>query len=83
MKNQIFLNNYYLTGELREQLQQFGNYYSQERYHESPGNLTPADAFYGRGRAILDQREKIKLNALAMRRKMRCDNQANLHDLMN
>jgi transposase InsO family protein len=75
MKNQILLNHYYLPGELQEQLQHFVNYYNHERYHESLDNLTPADVFYGRGQAILDQREKIKLNTLSMRRKMHYDNQ--------
>ncbi len=75
MKNQILLNHYYLPGELQEHLQCFVNYYNHERYHESLDNLTPADVFYGRGQAILDQREKIKLNTPAMRRKMHYDNQ--------
>ncbi len=75
MKNQILLNHYYLPGELQEQLQHFVNYYNHERYHESLDNLTPADIFYGRGQTILDQREKIKLNTLSLRRKMHYDNQ--------
>ena len=75
MKNQILLNNYYLPGELQEHLQYFVNYYNYERYHESLDNLTPADVFYGRGQLILNQREKIKLNTLSMRRKMHYDNQ--------
>jgi len=75
MKNQILLNNYYLPVELQEHLHQFVNHYNHERYHESLDNLTPADVFYGRGQAILDQRAKIKLNTLAMRRKMPYDNQ--------
>ena len=83
MKNQILLENYYLPGELEEQLQQFVNYYNHERYHESLNNLTPADVYYGRVQAILNQREKIKLNTLAMRRKMHYDNQTDLHNLMN
>ena len=81
MKNQILLNNYYLPGELQEQLQRFITYYNHERYHESLDNLTPADVFYGRGQAILDQREKIKLNTLAMRRKMHYDNHNNLNPM--
>jgi len=74
MKNQILLNNYYLPSELQEHLQQFVNYYNHERYHESLDNLTPADVFYGRGKAILDQRERIKCDTLLMRRKMYKDN---------
>ena len=68
MKNQILLNNYYLPGELQEHLQRFITYYNHERYHESLDNLTPADVYYGRGQEILDQRETVKLNTLAMRR---------------
>jgi len=79
MKNQILLNNYYLPGELQEHLQQFITYYNHERYHESLDNLTPADVYYGRGQEILDQRETIKLNTLAKRRKMHYDNRDNLN----
>ena len=79
MKNQILLNNYYLPGELQEHLQRFITYYNHERYHESLDNLTPADVYYGRGQEILDQRETVKLNTLAMRGKMHYDNRNNLH----
>ena len=75
MKNQILLHNYYLPGELEEHLQRFVSYYNHERYHESLNNLTPADVFYGRGQEILEQRELIKQNTLAMRRRMHYDNQ--------
>ena len=79
MKNQILLNNYYLPGELQEHLQRFITYYNHERYHESLDNLTPADVYYRRGQEILDQRHTIKLDTLAMRRKMHYDKQNNLH----
>ncbi len=81
MTNQLLLNNYYLPGELQEHLQRFINFYNHERYHESLNNLTPADVYYGRGREILDQREMIKLNTLAMRRKMHYDNRNNLNPM--
>ena len=78
MKNQILLNNYYLPGELHEHLQRFISYYNHERYHESLDNLTPADVFYGRGEGILEQRELIKQNTLAMRKQMHYANQTRL-----
>ena len=78
MKNQILLNNYYLPGELHEHLQRFVSYYNHERYHESLDNLTPADVFYGRGEGILEQRELIKQNTLAMRKLMHYANQRRL-----
>ena len=69
-KSRILLENYYLPGELENEIQQFINYYNHERYHESLDNLTPADVFYGRGQEILDRRQQIKLNTLAMRKQM-------------
>jgi len=54
------------------------NYYNHERYHESLDNLTPADVYYGRGQEILEQRENIKLNTLAMRRQLHHDRQSKL-----
>jgi putative transposase len=77
MKNQILLESYYLPGELLEQLRQFVNYYNHECYLKPLDNLTPADVFYERGHAILHQRAKIKLNTLAMRRKMHYDDRNN------
>ncbi len=75
MKNQILLNNYYLPCELREHLQRFVSYYNHERYHESLNNLTPADVFFGRGEEILEQRELIKQNTMALRKQMHYDKQ--------
>jgi transposase InsO family protein len=83
LKNQILLENYYLPGELEERIRQFVDYYNYERYHESLNNLTPADVYYGRGQAILDKREKIKQQTLAMRRQMYYDNQTKLSNLMS
>jgi transposase InsO family protein len=45
MKNQILLENYYLTGELKAALQQFVDYYNHVRYHESLKNLSPQTCF--------------------------------------
>ena len=78
LKNQILLENYYAPGELENRIQRFVDYYNHERYHESLNNLTPSDVYYGRGHQILDRREQIKLNTLAVRRKMHYDNQLRL-----
>ena len=75
MKNQVLLNHYYLPSELEEQLHRFVSYYNHDRYHESLDNLTPADVYYGRGEAILSQREQIKQNTIALRRKNHSDQQ--------
>ena len=48
LKNQVLLENYYLPGDLKARIAEFVNYYNTERYHESLGNLTPADVYLGR-----------------------------------
>jgi len=73
MKNQVLLENYYSPSELESRIGEFVAYYNHERYHESLKNLTPADVYYGRGQAVLERREKIKLKTLAMRRQMHYD----------
>ena len=59
MKNRILLENYYLPGDLEAQIEAFVADYNHRRYHESISNLTPADVYFGRGRTILLQRERI------------------------
>jgi hypothetical protein len=38
------------------------------RYHESLGNLTPADVYFGRGAGILSERRRTKENTMKRRR---------------
>jgi len=83
LKNQILLENYYLPGDLEQRISEFVDYYNHERYHESFNNLTPADVYYGRAQQVLDRREPIKLNTLAMRRKMHYDNRLKSQPLMS
>lgn len=83
LKNQILLENYYLPGELETRIGRFVDYYNNERYHESLNNLTPADVYYGRGESILARREQIKLNTMAMRRKMHERNRVESLTLMS
>ena len=68
LKNRILLENYYLPGELERQISAFVEHYNHGRYHESLGNLTPADVYVGRGEAILLERERIKRQTIANRR---------------
>jgi putative transposase len=68
LKNRILLENYYLQGELEAAIAAFVEHYNNQRYHESIGNLTPADVYFGRGSAILAEREKIKARTIQNRR---------------
>ena len=68
MKNRVLLENYYLPGDLEHQIGAFVDYYNNERYHESLNNVTPADVYFGRDKAIIRQREKIKKLTIQNRR---------------
>ncbi len=48
MKNRVLLEYYFLPGDLEQQIGAFVAYYNNRRYHESLGNLTPADVYHGR-----------------------------------
>ena len=68
LKNRILLENYYLPSDLERQVAAFVEHYNHARYHESLGNLTPADVYFGRGQAILTERERIKRQTIQQRR---------------
>ena len=68
LKNRILLENYFLPRNLEAQIEAFVADYNHRRYHESIDNLTPADVYCGRGRAILAERERIKRQTIADRR---------------
>jgi hypothetical protein len=68
LKNRILLENYYLQGDLEAQIGAFVEYYNHRRYHESLNNITPADAYFGRGQTILPERESIKRKTIEHRR---------------
>ena len=68
MKNRVLLENYYLPDDLERQIEAFVEHYNNHRYHESLGNLTPADVYHGRGAKILSMREEIKKQTIQKRR---------------
>jgi putative transposase len=68
LKNRILLENYFLPGDLKAQIDKFIDHYNHHRYHESLQNLTPADVYFGRGEQILAQRERVKQNTINERR---------------
>ena len=56
LKNSILLENYFLPGDFETQIEAFVDHYNHQRYHESLNNVTPADVYFGRDKAILQQR---------------------------
>lgn len=68
LKNRILLENYFLPGDLERQVATFVDHYNHRRYHESIGNLTPADVYFGRGDIIMLERERIKRQTITQRR---------------
>ena len=68
LKNRILLENYFLPGNLEAQIEAFVDHYNHQRFHESLSNVTPADVYFGRYKAILQKRERIKRKALETRR---------------
>jgi putative transposase len=68
LKNRILLENYYLPGDLEAEIGAFITHYNHLRYHESLGNLTPADVYFERGQTILIERERIKQQTITNRR---------------
>jgi len=68
LKNRILLENYFLPGDLENQIEAFVEHYNHQRYHESLDNVTPADAYFGRAAAIIKRRERIKRQTLKHRR---------------
>jgi len=68
MKNIILLNHYYLPQDLEAEIARFIEHYNYRCCHESLGNVTPADVYFGRRENILSEREKTKRRTLARRR---------------
>ncbi len=68
MKNRVLLENDYLPGDLERQIDTFVNDYNNERYHESLNNVTPADVYFGRDKAIIRETAKIKKPTIQNRR---------------
>ncbi len=68
LKNRILLENYFFPTDLENEIAAFIDHYNHHRYHESLGNLKPADVYFGKGQAILEQRQRIKHKTIKRRR---------------
>ena len=49
-------------------IEAFVDRYDHQRFHESLNNVTPSDVYFGRDKAILKQRQRIKRKPLETRR---------------
>jgi transposase InsO family protein/transposase-like protein len=76
LKNRVLLENYYLPGALEEAVASFIEHYNHHRYHESLGNLTPADVYLGRAETILQRRKETKRKTIENRRLLHRQNAA-------
>ena len=60
--------NYFLPGYLEAQIAALIEHYNHRRDHESLDNVTSADAYFGRAKTIIKQRERIKRQTIELRR---------------
>ena len=68
MKNVVKLQIYYSPSQLAEAIDDFVEYYNNQRYHESLDNMTPASIYYGKEKEVRSEREKIKRETMILRR---------------
>ena len=66
--NRILLENDYLPGDLENRIAEFVDHYNNHRYPESINNVTPAGAYFGRDKAIIERKAKIKKRTIQKRR---------------
>ena len=69
MKNVVKLHHYYSLSDLKKAIDEYIEYYNNERYHESLNNCTPASVYNGTNKIILEQRQLLKQKSMKQRRK--------------
>lgn len=68
LKSVVKLHIYDCPNSLKREVGMFISHYNKNRYHESLGNVTPDDVFYGRREKIVKERDE-KRRLTFMRRK--------------
>jgi hypothetical protein len=68
LKNRILLEHHYLPGALEEQVGAFVEHYNHAAPTRACATSRPADVYFGRGEAILAERERIKHRRLKLGR---------------
>jgi putative transposase len=64
LKNRVLLENYFLPGDLEQQVEAFVEPSNHQRFN----NVTPADVYFGSAPSIIKRRERIKRKTLEYRR---------------
>jgi hypothetical protein len=68
LKEQVKLVVHETPSVLQKAVAAFVDYYNHRRYHEGIGNVTPADAYYGRREEIRERRKEISKRTPQQRR---------------
>ncbi|TDH62691.1 transposase [Dankookia rubra] len=68
LQNRLRLEHSYLPGELEVRLEALADHDNHRRAHESLGNRTPTDVYFGRGQAILSEHARITWPTIQQRR---------------
>lgn len=56
-----------LAAELSPAIEEFYRFSNYKRYHEALGNVTAADAYFGRAEAVLSRRIEIKQRTMSQK----------------
>ena len=57
-----------IQGAEKWAISEWVEYYNDQRYHESLDNVTPADVYFERDKEVLEKRNRLKEQTLALRR---------------
>jgi transposase InsO family protein len=68
VKQEVNQVPYELPSQLERAIAAFVDYYNFHRYHKALGDVTPADALYGRRELILQRRKEVQAQTIQHRR---------------
>ena len=75
LKKVVKLHIYDCPIELRVEVRKFIDHYNKSRYHESLGNVTPDDVYYGRRDEIIKERDEKRRLTFMRRKQYNCSHQ--------
>lgn len=70
LKMSLYLHSYDQVDTLKANIGKFIGHYNKHRYHESLGNVTPDDVFYGRREEVIKARSEKKVITLQRRKEV-------------